>query len=361
MVPLSSWWSVRRPAYWGVRPQCEATFTTRQAEPANDENETSSPSIDGIVRSWNVVMTETVAAAVAGSGRAADRSGPLVGSERRGGTASVRPVPVTSTEFLGLTDRPDGRSDMLLTPANTGGGASLFGGAGLAAGVVLAEQRTQRPAVWMTTQFVSLTRRGETISFGCAQPAVGRTMTQVHIDGEVDGRIVIAGLGACGERPEHHRTDQIRPPAAPGPEESEPVVRDPDDPSELHHLVETRVARGMFGFTETGAASGDERSWIWCRMPSVSLDGAVLALIADYMPSVLGNAVDSRVWCSSIDNTIRFADPVDDPDGWVLLENSAEFVGNGFGIGRCRMWSESGRLLATASQSMSVRLPPPDA
>lgn len=247
---------------------------------------------------------------------------------------------------------------MALTSANTGGGASLFGGAGLAAAVLMAEQATGRSPVWMTTQFVSLTQRGESLTVRCTPSAVGRTMSQVRVTAEVEGREVLAGLGACGARPEHHRTAQITAPPADRPEDCEPVVRDPDDPSELHHLVDTRVARGMFGFTQTGAASGDEVSWIWCRMPTVDLDVGTLALIADYMPSVLGNAVDRRVWCSSIDNTIRYADPVDDPSGWVLLENSAEFVGNGFGIGRCRMWSQSGRLLATASQSMSVRLPP---
>ncbi len=314
-----------------------------------------------IVRSWNRVMSAHRTPPAKSSARPTSSDSPSSEFEHAPETATVPPVPSTSRDFLGLVDTADDRTEMLLTSANTGGGESLFGGAGLGAAVLLAEERAGRPAIWMTTQFISLTRRNEVMRFRCDTPATGRTMTQVQVHAEVDGRLVMSGMGACGERPEHHRTAQLRPPDAPGPEASEAVVRDPDDTSALHHLVDTRVARGMFGFTETGTPSGDERSWIWCRMPTVDLDAAVLAMLADYMPSVLGNAVADRVWCSSIDNTIRFADPVDDPAGWVLLENSAEFVGNGFGIGRCRMWSESGRLLATASQSMSVRLPPPGA
>ena len=39
----------------------------------------------------------------------------------------------------------------------------------------------------------------------------------------------------------------------------------------------------------------------------------------------------------------------------LIKDNQIEFVGNGFAHGTTLMWSEDGRLLAVASQSMIVR------
>jgi len=94
---------------------------------------------------------------------------------------------------------------------------------------------------------------------------------------------------------------------------------------------------------------------LWARMPEVEHDIGTLAIIADYMPSALGNALGQIMSCTSLDNTIRVANHA--PSEWILCENTIEFVGNGFGYGHVNMWSDSGALLATASQSMIVRLP----
>jgi acyl-CoA thioesterase len=91
-------------------------------------------------------------------------------------------------------------------------------------------------------------------------------------------------------------------------------------------------------------------------MPKVHHDRGALAIIADYMPSALGNALGRIAYCTSIDNTIRYAH-VDDSE-WVLCENHMDYVGDGFGYGSVNMWSESGQLLATASQTVIVRLDP---
>ena len=54
-------------------------------------------------------------------------------------------------------------------------------------------------------------------------------------------------------------------------------------------------------------------------------------------------------------NTIRYANLADSE--WVLCENHMDFVGDGFGYGSVNMWNEQGVLLATASQTVIVRLP----
>ena len=59
--------------------------------------------------------------------------------------------------------------------------------------------------------------------------------------------------------------------------------------------------------------------------------------------------------CTSIDNTIRYANQSDSE--WVLCENHMDFVGDGFGYGSVNMWNQDGVLLATASQTIIVRMP----
>ncbi|MEM9175047.1 MAG: hypothetical protein AAGC67_07410 [Myxococcota bacterium] len=81
----------------------------------------------------------------------------------------------------------------------------------------------------------------------------------------------------------------------------------------------------------------------------------VITVIADYGPSVLGNALGRTMHCTSLDNTIRYGTLVD--TDWVLCDNRMEYVGDGFGYTTIHLWSQDRTLLATASQSMVVRIP----
>ena len=141
-------------------------------------------------------------------------------------------------------------------------------------------------------------------------------------------------------------------PDAPAPADCEEMESHHEVASLSDH-VEIRIADGMFGFSGAGKPSGDNKTLLWVRMPELHNDPGTLAIIADYMPSALGNALGKMMGCTSLDNTIRFANHAETE--WVLCENIIDFVGNGFGYGHVRMWSESGVLMATASQSMIVR------
>ncbi len=268
----------------------------------------------------------------------------------------------TTEEFLGLERIGDDRWRLPVIDRVCGGGrGSLFGGAGLAAGVVALEHASGRPAVWATGQYISTTSAGDVIDLEVAQPAVGRTVSQGRVIGHVGEREIVTVLGAVGSRTEVVRGVWDAMPDAGRPEQARLVVRQADGDN-MHRHVDARMARGMFGFADDGGEpSGDQRTLLWVRMPEVRLDPAALALLADYMPSALGNALGRRVNCTSLDNTIRFAAPIDDDaaEGWVLCDNRMEFVGNGFAHGSCLMWSETGRLLAIAGQSVLV-VPPVD-
>ncbi len=267
----------------------------------------------------------------------------------------------TSAEFLGLEQTGERTWRFEITPQTTGGGGSLFGGAGLAAGILAFEHASGYPVVWSTGQYLARTEVNSVLDLTVELPAIGRTVTQGRVTGRIDGKEIITVLAAGGDRDDIASGMWEPQPDAISPHESIAVDRSEMGPS-IHQDIDIRMARGMFGFQPTGEPSGDHRSYLWARMRNVQHDSAALAMLADYMPSALGNALGEQMSCTSLDNTIRFASPCEqDPGAWVLLDNRIEFVGRGFAKGSALMWSEDGQLLATASQSMTVFPPRPEA
>jgi acyl-CoA thioesterase II len=256
-------------------------------------------------------------------------------------------------EFLALNHPIDTqRWQLPLTPKVSGGRGSLFGGVGLAAGIVALEHATNRPVIWATGQYLSLTKLDERLDLEVLLPAIGRSVVQGRVVGHVGDREVITVIGAAGARPSAAEGCWESFPAPPPPLDC-PLVPHRHGAESLHEHIELRLAYGCFGFSGFGTPSGDGRSRLWARMPEVEHDAGALAIIADYMPSVVGNAMGRIMHCTSLDNTIRFGRL--QPTEWILCDNRMEYAGNGFGHGTVHLWSESGALLATASQSMIVR------
>ena len=267
---------------------------------------------------------------------------------------------VTTREFLGITRSDQHRWNMPIRTHVLGGrSGSLFGGAGLAAGVIALEDASGRAVVWATCQFLATVSPPASLDLRVDLPAIGGSVTQGRVQGYVDEREIITVIGSTGARRELLSGSWHEPVALPPPLECEPVVRHRGTES-IHHNIEARMARGMFGFVGTGTPTNDGTNWLWVRMPGIRHDAAALAVMADYLASAIGNAFGRLVRSSSLDNTIRYARPInpDTEQGWILCENRIDFVGNGFANGTCLMSNEAGELLATASQSMIVSLPP---
>jgi acyl-CoA thioesterase-2 len=261
----------------------------------------------------------------------------------------------SSAEFLALTHPVDThRWELKVDESMTGGRGSLFGGVGLAAGIVALEQAAGKPVIWATGQYLSITQQPVTIDLEVHLPAQGRNVTQGRVVGHVGEREIITVIGALGERPPVVAGCWVECPNAPPPGDCPEIDRS-DEGDSIHKHVDLRLARGCFGFTMFGEPTRDGRSLLWARTPDIQHDSAALGIIADYMPSVLGNALGRTAYCTSLDNTIRFANRRDTE--WVLCDNRMEFVGNGFCHGTVHIWSEAGVLLATGSQSLIVRLP----
>jgi acyl-CoA thioesterase len=246
------------------------------------------------------------------------------------------------------------RWQLALTARVSGGRGSLVGGVGLAAGIVALEHATNKPVIWATGQYLSITRLDERLDLEVILPAIGRNVVQGRVVGHVGDREIITVFGAAGARPSAAEGCWERFPAPPPPDEC-PLVPDRREGENIHNHIELRLARGSFGFSGFGTPSSDGRSQLWVRMPDVEHDAAALAIMADYMPSVVGNAFGRIMHCTSLDNTIRFGRIA--PSEWVLCDNRMEYAGNGFGHGTVHLWSDTGTLLATASQSMIIREP----
>ena len=94
---------------------------------------------------------------------------------------------------------------------------------------------------------------------------------------------------------------------------------------------------------------------MWVRMPGVQNDAGALAILADYMLSGIGNSLGKVAYGVSLDNTIRIARLV--PTDWVQCDITMDHISDGFGYGTAHLFSEDGVLMATASQSVIVRVP----
>ena len=270
----------------------------------------------------------------------------------------------STEEFMGLVSLPGDTQTLTMKDHLLGGGSgSLFGGVGVAAGILGLGRLTGQAPVYMTCQFASTVRPPSELTFVTEVLAKGRTVSQGRITGTSDGQTILAIVGATGDRAEQHHGDFRTMPDAPEPEGLESLQR-LDEVENLHHHVDVRMARGSFGFAPQealgrGTSSGDAQSLFWVRMPNVHHDAAALALLADYLPSNVGNALDTRVFCSSLDNTIRFPAPVepDTSSEWILCESYVDAVSSGFAINRGFLWRRDGKLLAVANQSVTVATP----
>jgi acyl-CoA thioesterase len=100
---------------------------------------------------------------------------------------------------------------------------------------------------------------------------------------------------------------------------------------------------------------------LWTRLPDVlEVSAPALAVLGDYVPLGIGQALDEETTSNSLDNTLRVGHVV--PTEWVMMDIRIDLVARGFGHGTVYLWAPDGTLMATASQSAIVRewTPPVD-
>ena len=259
---------------------------------------------------------------------------------------------------------PTGDPHRFVLPITSGvcvgapGNQFLFGGAGLAASIAALEAATGRPAVWAAAQYLSYARPPSRLDLDVVVPVMGRHSAQARCTGHVGDTEILTVNAALGSRPGDLSMQWPRAPAAPPPLDCPPMAfgwkRAEDD---IHSHLELRTASGRYGSERAvGGVSPDGRTLLWARPrdPGAVVDRVLLAVLADFLPSGVGNAIGSIAGANSLDNTIRYARVV--PTEWVLLDTRIEAVDAGFVHGSMRLYADDGTLMALGSQSMILRM-----
>jgi len=234
----------------------------------------------------------------------------------------------------------------------------MFGGIGMALATRAIERRIGQPLRWLTIQFITPTLLGSRLELSIER-LVGDRVAQLALTGRVDDEIVMRGLAAVGRRAASSSIQAAPMPAVPPPEACEPIRAHDHAEHDVHQIVEIRLVKGRFGVFSKAPVSPDGHVQVWMRPRGEPVDAAMLALMADFVPSIVSNALDARAGGSSLDNTVRIVRIV--PTGWVLCDISIAAITDGIGHGEMKLFAEDGTLMAIASQSFIARVPTPRA
>lgn len=236
------------------------------------------------------------------------------------------------------------------------GNAFMFGGAGLASAVAAVERTTGRPLIWATAQYLSYARPPSIVDLDVWIPAAGKYNTQARVTGHVDDKEILTVNAAVGARPSELSGQWTQRPDVPPPEDCDPVERRRSPEGGLHSRIEVRLAPVRSGTTAgDGAEQANGRTALWVRSrEGFCVDSAMLAIYADLVPSGIAGALGRNAGGNSLDNTLRIRRIV--PTDWVLCDIQILGVHGGFGHGAMSLYSQDGELMATASQSLIVRV-----
>jgi acyl-CoA thioesterase len=254
-----------------------------------------------------------------------------------------------SLDWLDLQDQGSGRFALELTDALVRLDGQLYGGTGLAAVVGAMRAATGRDPLWATVQFVSTAMLSEAIELRVESLATGHRASQVRVEAFLDDRLLLSALGTAGAiNPDGLHAEFGRMPQVSAPEDC-PVWRH-DLPFEHEGPL-----NGPFSTAEFRMARAEGSDpYMWVRMNDTRQTVESVAYLADFVPAAVVRAARRVGVGTSMDNSIRFGPPPD--TDWILIETDPYFAHAGFVHGAGRVWSESGVLLAVASQTARAHL-----
>ena len=265
-------------------------------------------------------------------------------------------------QFLGMEESGDLLHWRLhVVPELTTPGNFLFGGCGLGAALVALEAGSGRPTVWSTCQFLSFAPTDSVLDLTVTLAAVGNRITQARVVGTTGDTEILTVNAAMG-LPVGMDGGGVwdSPPDVPPPDDCPPRRLPSLFTTSIFDQIEVRLARGR-SFEEISQGPflpGDPTSAFWARVPGhLEPSAATLAILGDYVTGGMAQPLGRWVMSRSLDNTLRVVRL--EPTEWVLCDIRIQALADGYGQGTAFLWSESGNLLATASQSMSVRFAPP--
>jgi acyl-CoA thioesterase-2 len=260
---------------------------------------------------------------------------------------------VDAVGFFGLQTTDDPRCWHLpVIPELCSGMGALFGGCGLGAAIEALERATGRDLVWATAQYLSFARPPSVIDLDIVEAVRGHQVSQGRAVARVDGEEILTVNAALGRRSlPWAGAWAIRPDVLP-PDECRRRPLEGRHRGTIMERLDMRIADAR-DFEELPGAPGNGRAALWARLPDLEMSAAALAIVGDYVPFGIGQALGQRTGSNSLDNTLRVASR--HPTEWILADVRVHAVADGFGHGLVHLWAEDGTLLGTASQSAIVR------
>jgi len=259
-----------------------------------------------------------------------------------------------AVSFFGLERIDDRRWRMPVVQGLISGTGALFGGCGLGAAIEIMEHTTGRPCVWATAQYLSFAKPPAVLELDVTEAARGRKISQARVSAHVGDDEILGVLGAFGHRPDVPLDGQwatmpdVRPPAQSPPR---PMMN--HQQGTIADRLETKLANAR-PYWELPGPAGSGNAALWIRLPELlEMSAAALAIIGDFVPFGISQALGQRAGGQSLDNTLRVASRASAQ--WVLADVRVHAVHAGFGHGLVHLWTEDGTLLGTASQSTRVR------
>jgi len=244
-------------------------------------------------------------------------------------------------------------TERLITP-----GKFLFGGCGLASGLVALEEASGRPTIWASAQYLSYAPLGAQVTVKTDLRVVGGHVTQARATTYFEDREILTVNAALGTGELTAPTPWVTMADVPDPEDCPPRSMPKRFDNSIFNHVENRIAIGR-SYDEMDGTPGSPVSALWSRVPGhFEPSAATLAIFGDYVSGGVTQPLGRHTLGRSLDNTIRIATL--EPTEWVLCEIHMHELGGGFAQGTAFLWSQAGTLLATASQSIAAKLWDPD-
>lgn len=258
-----------------------------------------------------------------------------------------------ATGFFGLERSEDPRAWRLpVVPELCSGMGALFGGCGLGAAIEALEVTTGRPLVWATAQYLSFARPPSVIDLTVAEVVRGQRVSQARVLARVDGEEILTVNAALGRRDLPWSGEWAIRPDVPPPDDCRRRELLARHRGSIMDRLDMRLADAR-DFDDLDGRPGDGRCALWVHLPDLEMSAAALAVVGDYVPFGIGQALGRRTGSNSLDNTLRVAGPR--PTEWILADVRIHALADGFGHGLVHLWAEDGTLLGTASQSAMVR------
>lgn len=215
------------------------------------------------------------------------------------------------------------------------------------------ERVTGRPSICASAQFISFARPGEQLLLEVTVPVTGRHNSQAIVTGSVGDRLVLSAAGSLGVRADLRSEQWIRRPEVPEPDAC-PEVRHWRGDAGVHAGLDIRVAKGRYGLDRRGAAEPDGQMVLWVRpRHNSSIDLAFLAILADFVPGGIGNALSENADGNSLDNVLRIIGLHQTP--WVMVDVLIHAMSKGIAHGSVVLSTAEGIIMAQGSQSIIVR------